>query len=274
MLKKYKPLIIFNLAAETHVDRSIDGPKAFIDNNINSTFNLLETLRYYNKFSNKKIKLIHVSTDEVYGDILNKKIRANEKFQYQPSSPYSASKASSDHLVKAYYRTYNLPVIISNCSNNYGPNQNPEKLIPKIIFNILNNLPVPIYGKGVNSREWLHVEDHCRALEIISKRGEIGENYNIGSGINLSNINLIKIIIKIMKKKSNNKAIIHFVKDRPGHDLRYAINSLKIRKKFKWKPKIKLTDGLLSTIDWYLLNKNYFKNLKGNKHKLRLGLKI
>ena len=274
VLKKYKPSIIFNLAAETHVDRSIDGPKAFIDNNINSTFNLLEALRFYNKFSHKKIKLIHISTDEVYGDILNKKLRANEKFQYQPSSPYSASKASSDHLVKAYYRTYNLPVIISNCSNNYGPNQNPEKLIPKIIFNILNNLPVPIYGKGVNSREWLHVEDHCRALEIISKRGEIGENYNIGSGINLSNINLIKIIIKIMKKKSNNKAIIHFVKDRPGHDLRYAINSLKIRKKFKWKPKIKLTDGLLSTIDWYLLNKNYFKNLKGNKHKLRLGLKI
>ena len=213
-----------------------------------------------------------MSTDEVYGDILNKKLQVNEKFQYQHSSPYSASKASSDHLVKAYNRTYNLPVIISNCSNNYGPNQNPEKLIPKIIFNILNNLPIPIYGKGVNSREWLHVEDHCRALEILSIKGKIGENYNIGSGINLTNINLIKIIIKMMKKKCKNKAIIHFVKDRPGHDLRYAINSKKIRNTLKWKPKINLTNGLLKTIDWYLQNKDYFKNLKGNKHKLRLGL--
>ena len=271
-LKKYKPSIIFNLAAETHVDRSIDGPKAFIDNNINSTFNLLEALRFYNKFSHKKIKLIHVSTDEVYGDIFNKKLRANEKFQYHPSSPYSASKASSDHLVKAYNRTYNLPAIISNCSNNYGPNQNPEKLIPKIIFNILNNLPIPIYGKGINSREWLHVEDHCRALEILSIKGRIGENYNIGSGFNLTNINLIKIIIKMMKKKCKNKAITHFVKDRPGHDLRYAINSTKIRNTLNWKPKINLTNGLLKTIDWYLQNKDYFKNLKGNKHKLRLGL--
>ena len=274
VLRKYKPSIIFNLAAETHVDRSIDGPKAFIDNNINSTFNLLEALRFYNKFSHKKIKLIHISTDEVYGDILNKKLWADEKFQYQPSSPYSASKASSDHLVKAYNRTYNLPAIISNCSNNYGPNQNPEKLIPKIIFNILNNLPIPIYGKGVNSREWLHVEDHCRALEILSIKGKIGENYNIGSNVNLSNINLIKIIMKMMKKKCKNKAIIHFVKDRPGHDLRYAINSTKIRNTLNWKPKINLTNGLLKTIDWYLQNKDYFKNLKGNKHKLRLGLNI
>ena len=273
-LKKYKPSLIFNLAAETHVDRSIDGPEAFIKNNIQSTFNLLESLRFHNKNSKKKIKLIHISTDEVYGDIINNKLRADEKFQYQPSSPYAASKASSDHLVKSYVRTYNFPAVISNCSNNYGPNQNPEKLIPKIIFNILNNLPIPVYGKGNNSREWLHVKDHCRALEILSTKGKIGENYNIGSGNNLSNLNLIKIIIKLMKKNYKLNAKFKFVKDRPGHDLRYALNSKKIRTKLNWKPKIKLLKGLSETIDWYMQNQNYFKNLKGKSHLDRLGLKI
>ena len=274
VLKKYKPSIIFNLAAETHVDRSIDGPYAFIKNNIQSTFNLLESLRFHNKNSNKKIKLIHISTDEVYGDIINSKLRADEMFQYQPSSPYAASKASGDHLVKAYVRTYNFPAIISNCSNNYGPNQNPEKLIPKIIFNILNNLPIPIYGKGYNSREWLHVKDHCRALEILSAKGKIGENYNIGSGNDLSNLNLTKIIIKLMKKKYNFNPKIIFVKDRPGHDLRYALNSKKIRAKLNWKPKINLVKGLSETIDWYMQNQKYFKNLKNKSHTRRLGLKI
>ena len=273
-LKKYKPSLIFNLAAETHVDRSIDGPEAFIKNNIQSTFNLLESLRFHNKNSKKKIKLIHISTDEVYGDIVNHKLRADEKFQYQPSSPYAASKASSDHLVKSYVRTYNFPAIISNCSNNYGPNQNPEKLIPKIIFNILNKTPIPVYGRGKNSREWLHVQDHCRALEILSTKGKIGQNYNIGSGINLSNLDLIKCIINIMKKKCENKAKYVFVKDRPGHDFRYALNSNKIRKKFKWRQKINLKDGLETTIDWYIQNKNYFKALKDNSHRYRLGLNI
>ena len=274
IFKRYNPQIIFNLAAETHVDRSIDGPKAFIDNNINSTFKLLEFLRSYNKISKKKIKLIHISTDEVYGDIINKKIRADENFQYNPSSPYSASKASSDHLVQAYVRTYNLPAIISNCSNNYGPRQNPEKLIPKVIFNILNNIPIPIYGNGINSREWIHVEDHCRALELLSSKGKIGENYNIGSGTNLSNLDLVKSIISIMRKKCKNRAKIIFVKDRPGHDIRYALNSSKIKRRFNWKPKINLSKGLSATIDWYIDNKNYFKNIKGNSFKNRLGLKI
>ena len=274
ILKKYKPLIIFNLAAETHVDRSIDGPSTFIENNINSTFNLLETLRLYNKSARKQIKLIHISTDEVYGDITNKKIRADENFQYKPSSPYAASKASSDHLVKAYVRTYKLPAIISNCSNNYGPKQNPEKLIPKIIFNILNNIPVPIYGRGINSREWLHVEDHCNALDLISSKGKIGENYNIGNGTNLSNLDLVKLIVKIMKKKCANKTKIVFTKDRPGHDLRYALDSSKIKKKLNWKPKINLLKGLSTTIDWYINNKKYFKSIKGNSFKQRLGLKI
>ena len=274
ILKKYNPSLIFNLAAETHVDRSIDGPKTFIQNNINAVFNLLETLRFYNKNSNKKIKLIHVSTDEVYGDITNKNLRASEKFQYQPSSPYAASKASSDHLVKSYVRTYNFPAIISNCSNNYGPNQFPEKLIPKVIYNIQNNLPVPIYGKGINSREWIHVEDHCVALDVLSLKGKIGENYNIGSGKNLSNLNLVKFIVKIMKEKYKIKARIIFVKDRPGHDLRYALDSRKIYKEFNWKAKINLMEGLSKTIDWYMKNLNYLNKLKKKDHKYRIGLKV
>ena len=200
-LKRYNPSVVFNLAAETHVDRSIDDPEPFIKSNINGVFNLLESIRFYNKNSKKKAKLVHISTDEVYGDIVNTSKRADENYPYKPSSPYAASKASADHLVKSYVRTYNFPAIISNCSNNYGPKQFPEKLIPKLIFNILNNKPLPIYGKGLNSREWIYVEDHCRALEILSLRGKIGESYNIGSDSNLTNINLTKLIIKIMKNK-------------------------------------------------------------------------
>ena len=197
LINKLKPMGIFNLAAETHVDRSIDNPKNFINSNILGVYNLLEVFKKYSK-NNKKAKLIHISTDEVYGDIL--KGRSDENYPYKPSSPYAASKASADHLVKSYVRTYNFPAIISNCSNNYGPKQFPEKLIPKLIFNILNNKPLPIYGKGLNSREWIYVEDHCRALEILSLKGKIGESYNIGSDINLTNIDLTKLIIKIMKK--------------------------------------------------------------------------
>ena len=240
ILQKYKPTVIFNLAAETHVDRSIDGPREFIQNNIYSLFNLLETIRKFNKNLKNKLKLIHISTDEVYGDITNKNIKASETYPYKPSSPYAASKASADHLIKSYIRTFNFPAIISNCSNNYGPNQFPEKLIPKIIFNILNNLPIPIYSKGLNTREWIYVEDHCRALDIISKKGKIGESYNIGSGNSVTNIKLVKLIINIVKKELNNSIInpeIIFVKDRPGHDMRYALNSEKIKKKLKWRAK-------------------------------------
>ena len=273
ILKRYKPSFIFNLAAETHVDRSIDNPKNFVKNNISSICNLLETLRAYIKIAKVKIKLIHVSTDEVYGDIANNNLRASEKSQYIPSSPYAATKASSDHLIRSYIRTYKLPAVISNCSNNYGPRQHPEKLIPKIIYNILNNLPIPIYGKGNNSREWLYVNDHCKALEILALNGKIGENYNIGSNINISNLDLVKNIIRIMKTKCKNKPRIIFVKDRPGHDLRYALNSKKIRKQFNWKPKVSLSTGLAKTIDWYIKNNNYFKKIKKSDY-LRLGLKI
>ena len=275
-LKKYKPSIVFNLAAETHVDRSIDKPKPFIHSNIYGVFNLLESIRFYNKKSKKKIKLIHISTDEVYGDIKNKAKRADESFPYKPSSPYAASKASADHLVKSYIRTYNLPAIISNCSNNYGPKQFPEKLVPKLIFNILNNKPLPIYGKGLNSREWIYVEDHCRALELLSIKGKIGENYNIGSGSNLTNIELTKLILKIMKNKLykiNSKVKIKFVKDRPGHDLRYALSSKKIKNKLKWKASTKIEVGLTKTIDWYINNLKYFKSISKKDHTNRIGLK-
>ena len=277
VLKKYKPSSVFNLAAETHVDRSIDSPGPFIHSNINGVYNLLEAIRFCNKNLIKKIKLIHVSTDEVYGDIVDKSKRADEAYSYNPSSPYAASKASADHLVKSYIRTYNFPAIISNCSNNYGPRQFPEKLIPKLIFNILNNRELPIYGNGLNSREWIFVDDHCRALELLSVKGRIGENYNIGSGNDLTNIKLTKLIIKIMKSKISSigsKVKIKYVKDRPGHDVRYALNSKKIKKKLNWKADINISLGLSKTIDWYIDNIKYFKSMPKKDHVQRIGLKI
>ena len=273
IIKKYKPKVIFNLAAETHVDRSIDDPSNFIHTNINGTFKLLESLRF---LQNKKItpKLIHVSTDEVYGDIKNG-LRSNEKHKYEPSSPYSASKASADHLVKSYIRTYKLKAVISNCCNNYGPYQFPEKLIPKMILNIFNNKELPIYAKGRNSREWIHVKDHCEALFKLYLNGKNGENYNVGSGINLRNIDLIKKILKICKKmniKIGNKTRVKFVKDRPGHDFRYALDNKKMFKEFRWKPKIKFEEGLKETINWYFQHRKFLKNISKEKYEKRLGL--
>ena len=276
-LKKYKPYAVFNLAAETHVDRSIDNPEPFIKSNINGVFNLLEAMRSFNRKNKVKVKLIHISTDEVYGDITNKSQRADEDYPYCPSSPYAASKASADHLVKSYIRTYNFPAIISNCSNNYGPNQFPEKLIPKLIFNILNNKELPIYGKGLNSREWIYVKDHCKALEILSKKGTVGENYNIGSEKNMTNVELTKLVVKIMKIKLpaiGKKVKIKFVKDRPGHDFRYALNSKKIKKELKWSSTTKIYDGLVKTIDWYIENFKYFESIKKKEYTSRIGLRL
>ena len=275
IIQKYKPDVIFNLAAETHVDRSIDGPSKFIHTNINGTFGLLESLRLLQK---DKInpKLIHISTDEVYGDI-KKNNRSKEYNKYEPSSPYSASKASADHLVKSYIRTYGLKAVISNCCNNYGPYQFPEKLIPKMISNIFNNKELPIYAKGKNSREWIHVEDHCRALFTLYLKGKKGESYNVGSGYNLRNIDLVKKIIKIFKNmniKFGKKTKITFVKDRPGHDFRYALDSNKIFNQLNWKPKIKFEVGLKETIIWYLNNKKFIKNISKKDYQSRLGLKI
>ena len=271
ILNKYKPNGIFNLAAETHVDRSIDKPKNFIYSNILGTYNLLESILDYKK----KIKLVHVSSDEVYGDII--KGRSDEKFPYNPSSPYSSTKASADHLIKAYIRTYKIRAVISNSCNNYGPNQFPEKLIPKLIFNIINNKPLPIYGKGKNSREWIHVQDHCKALLLIYLKGKVGENYNIGSGNNLKNIDIAKKLLKIVKNKSikiNKKVKIKFVKDRPGHDFRYALNNKKIKKELSWSSKISLHLGLSQTFDWYLNNKAFFKSVSKKLYMNRLGLKL
>ena len=276
VLKKYKPIAIFNLAAETHVDRSIDSPENFIYSNILGTFNILEQLRNYKKKVKKKIKLIHISTDEVYGD-LKKGGRSSEKSPYLPSSPYSASKASSDHLIKSYVRTYNINATISNCCNNYGPGQFPEKFIPALIFNILNNKPLPIYGKGLNSREWIYVEDHCRGLFDILKKGKSGHSYNIGTGFNITNLNLTKLLLKIVKNKNmkiNKQVKIQFVKDRPGHDFRYALNSKKILKELRWKPKINFESGLNKTLSWYIENYSFFNYFSKKTFFKRLGLKL
>ena len=272
ILNIYKPTGIFNLAAETHVDRSIDGPGEFINSNIIGVFNLLEAFKKYSK-NNKKSKLIHISTDEVFGDVI--KGRSKENWPYKPSSPYAASKASSDHLVYSYVRTFKIPAMITNCSNNYGPKQHPEKLIPKMIYNILNNKDLPIYGDGKNSREWIFVKDHCEALYKIFKKGKIGEFYNIGSNKNLNNLQICKLLLKISKKFliSKNNVKIKFVKDRPGHDLRYALNSDKIKKNIKWKPKVSFEKGIEDTFNWYLLNKEYYNSLEKKDFVKRLGTK-
>ena len=269
ILFKYKPHCVFNLAAETHVDRSIDNPDSFIQTNIVGIYNLLESFKLFSK--KNKSKLIHISTDEVYGDILTG--RSHEKYPYLPSSPYAASKAASDHLVSSYVRTYNIPAIVTNCSNNYGPKQHPEKLIPKLIYNILNNKPLPIYGKGTNSREWIYVKDHCEALIKVFLRGKIGEFYNIGSNKNMNNLQVTKQLLKNSKKlvKLGNKVKINFVKDRPGHDIRYALNSDKIKKNLGWQPKVSFAKGIKLTLDWYFENKSYYKLLSKKDIVNRLG---
>ena len=271
ILYKFKPVCVFNLAAETHVDRSIDSPADFIKSNIVDVYNLLENFKNFSKRFNSK--LIHISTDEVYGDIL--KGRSSENYPYKPSSPYAASKAASDHLINSYIRTYRIPAIVTNCSNNYGPKQHPEKLIPKLIYNILNNKPLPIYGKGTNSREWIYVKDHCEALLKVFLRGKIGEFYNIGSNKNLNNLDVCRNLIKVSKKitKFGRNIKIKFVKDRPGHDIRYALNSNKIKRDLKWKPKISFNKGIKLTFEWYKNNKKYYKSLKRKDIIKRLGTK-
>ena len=269
LLIKFKPDGIFNLAADTHVDRSIDNSFNFIKNNILGVYNLLEALRLYKK----KTKLIHVSTDEVYGDVVKPK-RSNEHFPYIPNSPYSASKASSDHLVNSYVKTYKINAVISNCSNNYGPRQFPEKLIPKIIYNIINNKTLPIYAKGKNSREWIYVDDHCEALLKLFFKGKNGEKYNIGSGINCNNIYIVKKILEAFKNKKINigkNVKIKYVRDRPGNDFRYALDSAKIKKNLKWKSKIKLHNGISKTVDWYVENKKFFNGISKKLFTERLG---
>ena len=270
IFKKIKPCGIFNLAAETHVDRSIDTPINFIKSNILGTYNLLESFRkFYQIYS--KTKLIHISTDEVYGDILSG--RSDETFQYKPSSPYAASKASSDHLVSSYVRTFKIPAIVTNCSNNFGPCQHPEKLVPKLIYNILNNRKLLIYGNGQNSREWIYVTDHCEGLLKVFLNGKIGEFYNIGSNKNLTNIQITNLLLGIAKKYIvlGKNVKIKYIKDRPGHDLRYALNSNKIKNKLSWKSKTNIFKGLNKTFLWYYNNQKYFNNLRRKDITKRLG---
>ena len=272
IINKYRPNKIFNLAAETHVDRSIENPKNFIKSNILGVFSILESLREYKKFSNKKIKLIHISTDEVYGDI-NPSKKSLETDRYNPSSPYAASKASSDLLIYSYIRTYKIPAIITNCCNNYGPGQFPEKLIPTIIYNLIKNNNIPIYGIGKNIREWIFVDDHCDALIKISDHGTLGEQYNVGSGIKLNNLEVAKKIISLYKKINNQycSSKIIFVKDRPGHDVCYSLNSSKIKQRTKWKPQNSFDLGIKKTIEWYIekFGTSFFNK---NNYGKRIGL--
>ena len=269
LILKYNPKCIFNLAAETHVDRSIDKSDEFIKSNINGVHSLLEAIL----ISKKKVKLIHISTDEVFGSIRNG--RASESFPYNPRNPYAATKAAADHLIKSYANTYKIKTIITNCCNNYGPKQNPEKLIPKIISNLLNGKKLPIYGRGKNSREWIYVKDHCEALMYIYRKGRSGESYNIGSSQNFKNNDIAKKLIHLAKKIGvfTSKSKILYVKDRPGHDLRYALNNNKIKKKLKWKFKTKIDEGLFKTFRWYISNKKFFKNIKNKNFNYRLGRK-
>ena len=272
---KYNPDGIIHLAAETHVDRSIDSSLNFINTNILGTHNLLELSR--EQYKKKKFKFLHVSTDEVYGDLKDNKKGFTEKNSYDPSSPYSASKASADHLVRSWSRTYKLPVLISNCSNNYGSFQFPEKFIPHIILNALLGKKIPIYGDGKQSRDWLYVFDHAKALKKIFFNGKLGETYNVGTGISTTNIKLAKLICKTMNKKVSNKPnnitdfnkLITYVKDRPGHDVKYLINPTKIKNKLKWKPQLSLNKGIDETIDWYLSNTNWWKKILKNNYDLK-----
>jgi len=276
ILQKHKPQGIFNLAAETHVDRSIDNAQSFIKSNVLGVHNLLEAIRRLEKKTKNKLKFLQVSTDEVYGDIPENK-KASEDYNYNPSSPYSASKAGADQLIRSYGRTYGIKTLIANPCNNYGPNQFPEKFIPKMIFNILNNKPLPVYGKGKNIREWIYVQDNCEALLKIFLRGKIGKSYNIGTGIKLKNIEIVKKLLDIAKKnriKVTKKNKIKFVMDRPGHDERYALNSSRIKREIKWKYKTPISRGLSKTINWYSKNLNFFKKISKRNITKRLGLKV
>ena len=262
---QYHPDAVIHLAAESHVDRSILDPLAFIHTNIIGTVNLLNACRTRWKDHFKGKLFYHISTDEVYGS-LGKEGFFTETTAYDPRSPYSASKASSDHLVRAYQHTYKMPVVLSNCSNNYGPNQFPEKLIPLAINNIKNMRPIPIYGKGENIRDWLYVGDHALAIELIYHRGKVGETYNIGGLNEWTNIDLIMLLCEIMDDRLDRKAgtsagLIEFVKDRAGHDMRYAIDASKIKRQLNWEPTVTFRIGLEKTVDWYLTNQDWLDNV-------------
>tara|TARA_X000000950_G_scaffold177861_1_gene215863 strand:+ start:19973 stop:21037 length:1065 start_codon:yes stop_codon:yes gene_type:complete len=279
---QYEPDALMHLAAESHVDRSIDSPEVFLDTNIYGTYSLLESsLLYFNDFckkNNKSFLFQHISTDEVYGSLDQSSEAFTESSNYDPSSPYSASKAASDHLVRAWHRTYKLPTIITNCSNNYGPYHFPEKLIPTIIISALKNKKIPIYGDGSQVRDWLFVEDHVNALYQILKKGEVGETYNIGGSQELSNLDVVKTVCSYLDEKiplneKSYKDLITFVDDRPGHDFRYAINSSKLQKNIGWKASVNFEKGIKKTVNWYIENNDWWEDILRESGDLaRLGL--
>lgn len=253
-----KPETIIHFAAESHVDRSILGPEEFVRTNVLGTFNLLESAR-----QNGNIRFHHISTDEVFGSLKPNDPAFNETTPYDPRSPYSASKASSDHLIKAYFHTFNLPITISNCSNNYGPYQFPEKLIPLFATNLIEDKKIPLYGDGMNIRDWLYVEDHCEAIDLILKKGKIGETYCVGGNCEKTNKEITYKILELMGK---GEEMIEFVADRKGHDRRYAIDSSKIQRELGWTPKNTFEEGIKKTIEWYKENENWWKKIKTGEY--------
>lgn len=276
----FEPDAVFHLAAESHVDRSIDGAGVFIQTNVIGTHSVLEASRaYYEGMPGAKadaFRFVHISTDEVYGS-LGREGAFTEETRFDPSSPYSASKAGSDHLVMAWHRTYGLPTIVSNCSNNYGPRQFPEKLIPLMVLNAWAGLPLPVYGSGENVRDWLHVDDHAVALELLASKGRVGETYNVGGNSQRTNIDVVKSVCKHMDGVAPERAphadLIEFVEDRPGHDLRYAVDASKVTAELGWQPRWNFADGLAATIDWYLENEAWWKTvLIDQQSNLRRGL--
>jgi len=285
VFSEYQPDAVMHLAAESHVDRSIDGPAAFIETNIVGTYTLLEATRSYwsklDKTCKDTFRFHHISTDEVYGDLEGTDDLFTETTSYEPSSPYSASKASSDHLVRAWQRTYGLPTLVTNCSNNYGPYHFPEKLIPLVILNAVEGKPLPVYGNGVQIRDWLFVEDHARALYKVVTEGEVGETYNIGGHNEKTNIDVVKTICSLLEELVSNKPegvvqysdLITYVTDRPGHDVRYAIDASKIERELGWTPTETFESGIRSTVEWYLNNKTWWSRVLDGSYSLeRLGI--
>lgn len=281
---EHKPDAVMHLAAESHVDRSIDGPAAFIETNVMGTYHLLEAARQYwltlDEVGKSSFRFHHISTDEVYGDLEGTDALFTETTSYAPSSPYSASKASSDHLVRAWQRTYGLPTVVTNCSNNYGPYHFPEKLIPLMILNALDGKPLPVYGDGMQIRDWLFVEDHARALYKVVTEGEIGETYNIGGHNEKANIDVVKTICSLLEEFRPNKpagvnsyeSLITYVKDRPGHDVRYAIDATKIAQELNWTPEETFESGIRKTVEWYLNNQQWWQRVLDGSYSLeRLG---
>jgi len=271
-LLRYRPCVVVNFAAESHVDRSIDGPEDFIQTNVVGTFNLLEVIRHY--WSNlpegekEGFRFLHVSTDEVYGSLGKEDPAFDENTPYAPNSPYSASKAASDHLVRAYHHTYGLPTLVTNCSNNYGPRQFPEKLIPLIILNALSGKQLPIYGDGMNVRDWLYVKDHCEAISMVLEKGRIGETYNVGGLCERTNLEIVRGLCEVLDELVPDSSfiphtsLISFVKDRPGHDRRYAIDCSKIERELGWSPKESLKSGLRKTVGWYIDNPIWVESIQ------------